>query len=209
MKILSVNLGKPTPVETKSGYTGIYKMSAAGPVIVGEFGLAGDTISDTRNHGGREQAVYLYGQPDYEWWAAELGRRIEPGTFGENLTVGGFESQSILVGDRLTIGEVVLEITSPRTPCVTFATRMGDTGWVKRFQAASRPGAYARVLQPGPVAAGAEVVYERFAGEPVPVTELMEDTRNPAPERMRRLLQAPIHSDMRASFEEKLAGRPE
>lgn len=48
----------------------------------------------------------------------------------------------------------MLELTAPRVPCAVFADRMGERAWVKRFRAAGRPGAYARVLEEGEVEAG-------------------------------------------------------
>jgi MOSC domain-containing protein YiiM len=144
--------------------------------------------------------------PDYEFWAEELGREMTPGLFGENLTVAGLASQEILVGDRFQIGEVVLEATAPRIPCATFAVKMGDSHWVKRFHAANRPGVYGRVLQAGKVEAGMPVRHIRFAGEPIPLVELMYDYKAPSPERMRRLMQAPIHRDLVAKYTERLAG---
>jgi MOSC domain-containing protein YiiM len=51
---------------------------------------------------------------------------------------------------------VVLEVTMPRTPCMTFARWMGeeDNGWVRRFSDARRLGAYLRVVSTGAVQAG-------------------------------------------------------
>jgi MOSC domain-containing protein YiiM len=100
----------------------------------------------------------------------------------------------------------MLEATSPRIPCATFAACMGDPRWVKRFHAAGRPGVYARVLRTGAVEAGMEVIRHRFEGEPIPITEMMQDTRNPAPERMRWFLKTPIHEESRRNYEEKLGG---
>ena len=72
--------------------------------------------------------------------AAELGAELEPGTFGENLTIAGLESAAAWVGDRLRIGDVLLEVTAPRIPCHILARRMDDPQFVKRFRAAERPG---------------------------------------------------------------------
>ena len=155
--------------------------------------------------GGPDQAVYLYGQPDYDFFARELGRDLPPGLFGENLLVAGLESASICVGDRFAIGEVLLEATAPRNPCSTFAARMDEPHWVKRFHAAGRPGVYGRVLRTGAVEAGMAVTHTPFAGERVLVTELMRDYKNPAPDRMRWLLKAPIHRDLVAQYEARLA----
>jgi MOSC domain-containing protein YiiM len=205
MKILSVNIGKPEHIDGYKPLTGICKKPVSGPVAVGPYGLEGDAIMDTRSHGGLDQAVYLFGQPDYDFIAAATGRTFSPGLFGENLTVAGLESQHVLIGDRFEIGDVLLEATCPRIPCATFSARMRDPGWVKTFFAINRPGAMVRVLRPGPVEAGMAVRHIPFSGPRVPLVELMQDYKNPAPERMRYLLQAPIHRDLVALYQGRLA----
>lgn len=205
MQILSINTGKAQPIDNKTGFTAIFKKPRTEAVSIGELGLEGDEICDLKNHGGPDQAVYLYGQPDYAFWEKELGRELAPGLFGENLTITGLESQKSLVGDRFRIGEVLLEVTSPRIPCSTFAMIMDDKTWVKRFHAAERPGIYTRVLETGTVTAGDEIEFIPYQGEPIPAIAMMTDYKNPAPERMRWFLQAPVHRDMRRDFEAKLA----
>lgn len=205
MKILSVNVGRPEHIEGHTAQTGICKRPVSGAIEVHELGLAGDTIMDTKNHGGPDQAVYIYGQPDYDFIAAETGRTLVPGLFGENLTIAGLESRKILIGDRLEIGEVLLEVTCPRIPCATFAARMQDPKWVKTFFAINRPGVYVRVLRTGWVEAGMEVGHTPFAGPKVPLIELMSDYKKPSPERMRYLMQAPIHRELATLYEDRLA----
>jgi MOSC domain-containing protein YiiM len=205
MRVISVNIGRPEHIPGHKALTGICKHPAEGPVTIAPLGLEHDAVMDTRNHGGPDQAVYLYGQPDYDFFARELGRDLPPGLFGENLTIAGLESQKLHIGDRFEIGEVLLEATSPRIPCATFAARMGDPLWVKRFLAANRPGAYVRVLRTGAVEAGMAVKHIPFAGEQVLVTDLMEDYKKPASERMRRLLKAPIHRKLVTKYEAALA----
>src|SRR5690606_19866241 len=111
------------------------------------------------------------------------------------------------VGDRFAIGDVLLEVTSHRTPCATLAARMEDPRFLKRFHRAGRPGAYCRVLHTGTVAAGDAVEYLRFAGEPVTVSALLalDGLREIPPETMRRCLAAPVHYKMREDFEQRLA----
>jgi len=67
MDLLSINIGAARAVdETRShDITGISKQPVAGPVQVTADGLAGDVIVDTKNHGGPDQAVYVYGGADY------------------------------------------------------------------------------------------------------------------------------------------------
>ena len=205
MKLLSINTGKARSFDNEMGRTGIFKKAQTGAIRIHRLGVGDDDICNLRVHGGPDQAVYLYGQPDYDFWEKELGRALVPGLFGENLTIAGLESQKIMVGDRFEIGEVLLEATAPRIPCATFAAVMEDKTWVKRFYEANRPGVYARVVNEGTIEAGDTVTHVPFTGEQVPVIDLTQDYQNPAPERMRRLLKAPIHTDMRAHYERALA----
>ena len=207
--LISVNIGTPRPIPAKSAVTGIYKDPVPDGVEVDVLrqGLAGDAIIDRRHHGGVDQAVYVYFADDYAWWAGNLGRDIAPGTFGENLTIGGVEGRSTAVGDRFEIDGVVLEITSHRTPCSTFAARMGDPGWVKQFFKAGRPGAYCRVIEAGALHAGQPVRYVPFEGERITVSQLLalEGERDLDADFMHRALKTPLHYKMRADYEEKLA----
>ncbi|MCF6425784.1 MULTISPECIES: MOSC domain-containing protein [Amycolatopsis] len=163
-KVLSVNIGSKREVrEADLGVTGIDKRPVDGPVAVaapgprgvGASGVAGDVICDLRHHGGDDQAVYAYAREDLDVWAAELGRDLPPGVFGENLTTVGVDLTGTLIGERWRVGSsLVLEVTSPRIPCRTFAGWLGERGWVKTFTQRALPGAYFRVLEPGPVQAG-------------------------------------------------------
>lgn len=157
------------------GTTAIDKRPVPGPVDVGSLGLTGDDQSDKRHHGGEDQAVYLYADEDADWWAAELGRDIAPGLFGENLRTTGIDLSTTLIGQRWRIGEsgLVVEVTSPRDPCATFARRMGEPQWVRRFTQRRAPGAYVRVVQPGLVAAGDQVVALNEPDHDVTVAEVM------------------------------------
>ncbi len=206
MRLLSVNIGKAQEIEAKSGRTGIYKRGREGPVQITSLGLVDDAICDTPVHGGVDQAVYIYGQPDYDWWSETLGYDVAPGTFGENLTVSDLESASLGVGDRLLVGDVTLEITAPRVPCVTLAARMGDPAFVKRFSEAERPGVYCRVLREGSVQAGNEVTLKPYSGVRLGVLELFRATFAPKldEETIRRFLAAPIALRERARHEAKL-----
>ncbi len=197
MEIISVNLGRAQRIETAKSIdlTGIYKMPATAPLRVTTLGLDGDAVCDSKHHGGVDQAVYVYGVPDYEWWAAELGRELLPGTFGENLTVGGLESATLVIGDRLHASEIILEVTAARIPCATLAARMGDPQFVKRFRHAERPGVYCRVIREGNIRAGEPLRHEPYNGQVIiTVGEMFRDfyDRDWDEARLRRYLLAPI-----------------
>ncbi|MEV1020952.1 MOSC domain-containing protein [Streptomyces sp. NPDC050264] len=173
MKILSLNLGRATPVaytDQPEGVTGIDKQPVAGPVRVtapgekgvGASGLAGDAVCDLRHHGGDDQAVYAFAREDLDAWEQLLGRALPNGVFGENLTTEGVDVCGAKIGERWRIGpDLLLEVSSSRIPCKTFQGHLGEKTWVKRFTQEKRPGAYLRVIEPGEIRAGdtVEVVH--------------------------------------------------
>jgi MOSC domain-containing protein YiiM len=155
--------------------TAIDKRPVTGPVDVGVLGLVGDTQCDTKHHGGRDQAVYAYGDADAAWWAEELGREITPGLFGENLRISGIDVSGAEIGERWRIGDehgVVVEVTGHRTPCTTFQTRMGIEHWIRRFTDRRLPGAYLRVITPGSIRTGDTVTVIRRPGHGVTVADI-------------------------------------
>ncbi len=103
--------------------------------------------------------MYAYAREDLDVWAADLGRDLPSGSFGENLTTRGLDVNGAVIGERWHVGdELVLAVTSPRIPCRTFSVWLGERGWERRFVQRGIPGAYLRVVRPGPVTAGDPVV---------------------------------------------------
>ncbi|MEU1815429.1 MOSC domain-containing protein [Streptomyces roseifaciens] len=188
MHLLSVNVGRagtadlPGAPGFEAGMaTGIDKRPVEGPVAVaapgpkgvGGSGLAGDEIVSLRHHGGDDQAVYAFAREDLDRWEQELGRPLPNGSFGENLTTSGLDVNGALIGERWRIGaDLVLEVSAPRIPCRTFATWLGEAGWIKRFTQEAAPGAYLRVIEPGEIRAGDPVTVVHRPGHHVTVSFL-------------------------------------
>ena len=207
MRIESINIGRAETIAAGDGSmeTGIIKNPITGPVRVAADGLPGDAIVDTEHHGGVDQAVYAYSSDDYAWWSEQTGGEYFPGLFGENLTIRGLPTD-MLVGDRLLIGEVVLEVTAPRIPCDTLAARMQDRGFGLSFRKAERPGIYFRVLNEGEVSAGDAVTCVETTEHNVTILDLFRYKYRLShdPDELRRCLAAPIAERMRADIERKL-----
>lgn len=141
--------------------TAIDKRPVAGRVAVGRLSLDGDVQYDTAHHGGPDQAVYAYADEDRAWWQGELGREIGPGAFGENLTTTGLDVTYAVIGEQWRIGTALMQVTTPRIPCRTFAGFWQVDDLIRRFTQHGAPGAYLRVIETGDVAAGDEIEVER------------------------------------------------
>ncbi|MEL7187828.1 MAG: MOSC domain-containing protein [Pseudomonadota bacterium] len=208
MQLTSVNRGTAETIEhgSKSMTTGICKRPVEGPVLLLETGVDNDAVVDAEHHGGADQAVYAYSADDYDWWAESAGREFKPGTFGENLTIRGMPSD-MRVGDRLLIGEVVLEATAPRIPCATLAARVANSGFSLEFREAEKPGVYFRVLNPGSVQKGDAVTFVESDSADVTILDLFRFyyALQHDEATLLRYLEAPLASRVRARVETKLA----
>jgi MOSC domain-containing protein YiiM len=208
MQLDSVNLGEERILQHKDHVerTGIFKFPVERPVKVTTLGLEEDVIVSKKHHGGPDQAVYIYGGMDYAWWSEELKREISAGTFGDNLTISDLESAQFNIGDYIHINDITVQVTAPRIPCATFAARMDDPHWVRKFRYAERPGLYCRVVQEGSVKAGDPVSVEKYPGETISILEMFRDyyDRNKSEETLRRQLNAPIAIRARRDLEAAL-----
>lgn len=207
MKILAVCTGKSQPIAGKSGTTGHFKEPQLGAVRIDYYGLENDTIVDTQHHGGREQAVYIFGEADRIWWEDKLGHPAPAGYFGENILIDGLASADLGLGDILHVGDVTLQITSPRIPCVTFNSRINDPNGIRMFLNSGRPGAYARVLRQGDVTAWEPVEHTLWDGERITIPEHLERYTNSTMDLpyLRRALTIPAHEGLHQIAKDRIA----
>ncbi len=210
MRLVSINIGPAVTMDLGSRLvdTGIDKSPVAS-ARVHPLGVAGDTVADEKHHGGPDQAVYVYSGDDYAWWAEHTGETPPPGRFGENLTFDGFGAEPVRIGDRYAVGEVVLEVTAPRIPCVVFAHHVGDPDFIDRFRRARRPGFYSRVVIPGTVHQGDEVTREPGDPDAPTLQDLMDihyAVATPV-DTLRWALKHPVSIRYRDKLESRLARR--
>ncbi len=158
-RVLSVSVGLPREFEYngRPARSAIWKTPVAGRVAARGVNLAGDDQADRRAHGGPDKAVYAYAVEDLRWWERQLGRPLQHGELGENLTTEGIEVNGARVGERWAVGTTILEVSEPRVPCWRLGVRMNDKLFPRRFTEALRPGAYLRILVEGDVGAGDEI----------------------------------------------------
>lgn len=156
--VLSTNI---SPVGPGQPRTGIHKtphesigVFEPGPDYGAGSGVRGDLVGNSKHHGGAQKAVYAYSREELDHWAQALGRELPNGYFGENLTTQGIDLERLLINQQLAIGEALLEVSIPRSPCRTFAVHMAERGWVRRFTEHGRCGIYLRVIEPGTIRPG-------------------------------------------------------
>lgn len=125
----------------------------SGRFVVG-WGIEGDA------HAGRwHRQVSMLGLDQIAAFNAR-GAGVEPGAFGENLVVEGFEFRALPVGTLLRCGGVLLEITQIGKECHNHCEiyrRMGDC-------IMPREGVFARVLCEGVIRVGDEMAVEARQG---------------------------------------------
>jgi MOSC domain-containing protein YiiM len=118
-----------------------------------QLNLAGDFQADQRNHGGPDQALCVYCGVHYAYWSRQLGQELTAGSFGENLTLAGSWTEAdVCIGDVFALGEAVVQVTQPRSPCWKIARRWQTPLLSLWMQETGYTGWYMRVLQPGQVA---------------------------------------------------------
>jgi len=151
-----VNVGGVRTVEVGDRVvaTAIWKAPVSGRIAVSGVNVSGDDQADRSVHGGEHKAVYAYAWEDTLWWQDQLGRELEPGNFGENLTLTGVDVAASVVGEHWRVGSALLEVSEPRFPCFKLGIRMGDPKFLKRFAAARRTGTYLRIVEEGDIGAG-------------------------------------------------------
>lgn len=174
-RVVAVNVGRARPLDEghRVVSSAIVKRPIGDRVAIADDEVAGDEQADRENHGGPWQAVYAYAAEDTAWWTEELGRDdLDPGIWGENLTVEGLDVSGAVVGSRWRVGSAVLRVTGPRIPCHKLAAHMGDPRFAVRFADANRPGAYFAIEQPGEVAAGDDVEVLEVPDHGVTVAEV-------------------------------------
>jgi MOSC domain-containing protein YiiM len=116
---------------------------------------------------------------------------VGPATFGENLTTERVDLPAAVVGDRWLVGSATLEVCQPRFPCYKLGIRMGDDDFVDRFEAAGRLGTYLRIVEPGAVTAGDEIVLAHRPRADLTIGDMIAVDRDPTAELLGRVAASP------------------
>ena len=146
-------MGKVVAVCT-SERRGIQKKDVSAGYFAADWGIDGDA------HAGHWHRQVSLLSADKIAAFNEKGAGVVPGAFGENLVVEGFDFRALPVGTLLRCGDVLLEMTQIGKECHSHCEiykKMGDC-------IMPREGVFARVLEPGEIHVGDEMVIEPRSG---------------------------------------------
>jgi MOSC domain-containing protein YiiM len=117
--------------------TPIHREPRESVMLVEGKGVEGDKKFG-KSHG---RQVNLLSERSYKWFERNFGRELSlPGGFGENIVVSGELDLAWLdLGQRINIGDAVVEVVTPRAPCASFTETVdgvkvshfvGHVGWM-------------------------------------------------------------------------------
>jgi MOSC domain-containing protein YiiM len=173
IEIVSVNVARPEVLlnwSPKDIISSIAKRPVGVPTLrLSAINVEGDEQADTRPdafgaqvHGGVDQAVYVYPAEHYPDFERGLGRPVEYGLLGENLTIRGALESEVGIGDVWSWGDALVQVSAPRLPCFKLGIRLGKQAMRKWIRDEGKTGWYLRVLRTGTVpTSGTIVVVER------------------------------------------------
>ena len=182
-QVLSVNVGQRRFVDWRDQQieTGFYKAPVHGPVNIRGVNLAGDDQADRAVHGGPFKTVYAYPHEHYARWRDELSDSVlDPGSFGENLTLSGLLEEDVACGDILHIGDAALIVTEPRVPCWKLAMRFGRDDMPAVFARRGLTGWYMAVHAEGSLTAGDGITIEHTTEPRITMRQLADLRSRPA-----------------------------
>lgn len=154
---------------------------------VSRLGVEGDEHAHPQVHGGPNQAILVLTKGAIDEIIL-MGHEIYAGALGENFTIDGLDRRTLRPGDRLRVGECVIELSKMRQPCRTLDV-YGATIQKKIFDRQVKTGdctsprwglagIYARVLEEGLVREADAVTLEHAMAS----TARLPETRAEGPE---------------------------
>jgi len=138
-KVISINISTEKGVIKIPIKRGFFKI---------DFGLEGDA------HGGNwHRQVSLLGDESIDKLRGKINKELVPGIFAENITTQGITLYELPIGTKLSIGEVIMEVTQIGKECHKGCEIMKTTGECVM----PREGIFAQVLEEGWIEPGDEI----------------------------------------------------
>ncbi|MDR0615586.1 MAG: MOSC domain-containing protein [Synergistaceae bacterium] len=132
-----------------SSSKGTVKQNVGSGKLIEEYGIEGDA------HGGfAHRQVSLIASEDIETMRAKLPD-LEPGSFAENITTEGFDLSALALGNRISVGDCLLEVSQIGKECHTKCQVFQKTGDCIM----PKKGIFCRVIKGGAVRTGDVIAF--------------------------------------------------
>lgn len=109
-----------TPEAKQGRQTGYRRISTKRANLLVNYGIEGD-----RKGGSRKRQLNVMSAETLQVLAAQ-GFNTAPGQMGEQVIVSGIDVDTLQPGDRLQLGDAVIEVTVPREGCGKFVRYQGQ-----------------------------------------------------------------------------------
>jgi len=139
-------------------------------------GAIEDEQGNKKLHGGPEMAMHQYSQKSYDVLKhafPQCAKQLIIGSIGENISAPDMNDDNVFIGDVYRMGEVLLQVNSPRGPCVKINQRYEAKGIDLFIAQNTITGWYFRVLEKGCMSVGDSIELVARNSRPVSVSEVM------------------------------------
>jgi MOSC domain-containing protein YiiM len=143
-------------------------------------GAVEDEQGNKKLHGGPEMALHQYSQENYKLLQKQfptVAHKLVVGSIGENISAGQMNDNNVFIGDTYRIGSVVLQVNSPRAPCVKINQRYGVKNMDLFIAEHGITGWYYRVIENGIMQIGDAVTLEHRLQNTRSISDIMRLVR--------------------------------
>ncbi|MFT8320473.1 MAG: MOSC domain-containing protein [Bacillus sp. (in: firmicutes)] len=207
-QIIALSVGKPENLPWKNKmYSSAIGKTKKDEVLLKVDGFTGDDVANPSFHGGPERAVCFYPYEHYKKWEQEYGVQLSPPAFGENICTSGFLEKDTYIGDILSLGNAVVQVTQGRIPCSTISKFNKIDTFLKRIVETCYTGYFLKVIKEGTVRADSSFTLLERQQQEISVwdaTNLMLLDRNNKAQIEKVLLIDALALDWKQRFEKAL-----
>ncbi|MDY0116058.1 MAG: MOSC domain-containing protein [Sulfurimonadaceae bacterium] len=115
-------------------------------------GFRDDSQGDLLHHGGENKALFFMCARTYEKINSSFDNKFDmtqTAFFGENIILSDVSEEDICIGDVLSIGQTIVQITQPRQPCWKLSANTNEVTMTHFIFQSGLTGFYAKVLEEG------------------------------------------------------------
>lgn len=144
-------------------------------------GAIEDEQGNKKLHGGPEMAMHQYSQEAYlvlQKQFHSIRDNLSIGSIGENISAPDMNDKNVFIGDTYRMGAVVLQVNSPRAPCVKINQRYGLRNMDIFIAEQGITGWYFRVIETGTIKQGDNISLEHRLQNTLSIADIMRLVRD-------------------------------